>query len=118
MEIVDTHQHLWDLDLFQYSWLQSVPALNRSFRMADYLHATEGLNVVKSVHLEADVDEAFMLAETRHVLKLADEAGNPLTGVVACARPESKDFPAYLEQIAGHARLKGVRRVLHTERDD
>ena len=35
MQIVDTHQHLWDLDLFRYSWLSTLPQLNRSFRMAD-----------------------------------------------------------------------------------
>ena len=40
MQIIDTHQHLWDPDLFRYSWLQSVPSLNRPFRMADYLEAT------------------------------------------------------------------------------
>jgi predicted TIM-barrel fold metal-dependent hydrolase len=70
MQIVDTHQHLWDIDLFRYSWLGSVPQLNRSFRMADYLSAVQGLNVVKSVHLEADVDEPYMLDETRHLLAL------------------------------------------------
>lgn len=63
MQIVDTHQHLWDLDLFHYSWLSSVPSLNRFFRMSDYLAATQGLNVVKSVHLEANVDEPYMLDE-------------------------------------------------------
>jgi predicted TIM-barrel fold metal-dependent hydrolase len=118
MQIVDTHQHLWDLDLFQYSWLQSVPSLNHSFRMADYLRATEGLKVAKSLHLEADVDEAFMLAETLHLLKLADRPDNPLAAIVACARPESQDFHAYLKKIAAHPRLKGVRRVLHTQPDD
>jgi predicted TIM-barrel fold metal-dependent hydrolase len=35
MKIVDTHQHLWDLDLFRYAWLQQLPNLNRSFRMND-----------------------------------------------------------------------------------
>jgi predicted TIM-barrel fold metal-dependent hydrolase len=118
MQIVDTHQHLWDLDLFQYSWLNSVPSLNRSFRMADYVGATEGLNVVKSVHLEADVDETFMLAETRHLLTLADQPDNPLAAIVACARPEGKDFHSRLKKIAGHPKLKGIRRVLHTEPDD
>src|SRR5450755_3075473 len=83
MQIVDSHQHLWDLDLFQYSWLRSAPSLNRSFRMADYLKATQGLNVVRSVHLEADVDEPWMLAETRHVLGLADRQDSPLQGIVA-----------------------------------
>jgi len=118
MQIVDTHQHLWDLDLFHYSWLDSLPALNRSFRMPDYLEAAKGLNVVKSVHLEADVDEPYMLDETRHLLALADQLDNSLAGIVACGRPESKDFRSYLDKIAGHPRLKGIRRVLHTQPDE
>jgi predicted TIM-barrel fold metal-dependent hydrolase len=118
MQIVDTHQHLWDLDLFRYSWLASLPRLNRSFRMPDYLEAAEGLNVVKSVHLEADVDEPCMLGETRHLLALADQNDNPLEGIVACGRPEREDFNSDLDRIAGHPKLKGIRRVLHTQPDE
>jgi predicted TIM-barrel fold metal-dependent hydrolase len=118
MQIIDTHQHLWDLDLFRYSWLDGLPALNRSFHISDYLSAAKGLNVAKSVHLEADVDEPYMLDETRHLLALADQLDNPLDGVVACGRPESEDFRAYLDKIAGHPKLKGIRRVLHTQADD
>jgi len=118
MKIVDTHQHLWDLDLFRYAWLRQLPDLNRSFRMNDYLAATNGLAIEKSVHLEADVDEPFMLDETMHLLRLADCADNPLEGVVACGRPESKEFKTYVEKIAGHPKLRGIRRVLHTRPDD
>jgi len=102
MQIVDTHQHLWDPDMFRYSWLQSVPSLNRPFRMPDYVEATQKLSVVKSVHLEADVDEPFMLAETRYLLALADQPDNPLAGIVACARPEKEDFRTPLDKIVGH----------------
>jgi predicted TIM-barrel fold metal-dependent hydrolase len=117
MKIIDTHQHLWDLDLFKYSWLDGVPSLRRSFRMEDYLKAGEGLGIEKSVHLEADVDEAYMLKETQHILALAGQ-DNPLEGVVACGRPEKPHFADYLDRIAGHPKLKGVRRVLHTQPDD
>jgi len=127
MRIIDTHQHLWDLDLFSYAWLETVepgslaagrPTLNRSHRMADYLAATQGLGVEKSVHVEADVDEPYMLAETRHILALAGQPDNPLEGVVACARPETSGFRGYLDQIAGHPKLKGIRRILHTQPDE
>jgi predicted TIM-barrel fold metal-dependent hydrolase len=117
MQIVDTHQHLWDKGLFHYSWLDTIPQLNRSFRMSDYLAATKGLDVVKSLHLEADVDEPYMLDETRHLLALADQPDNPLEGIVACGRPENEDFKSYLDAIGGHAKLKGIRRVLHTQPD-
>ena len=117
MKIIDTHQHLWDLDLFTYSWLDDIPSLRKSFRMEDYLEAGEGLNIEKAVHLEADVDEDYMLDETRHILALAEQ-DNPLEGVVACGRPEKPGFADYLDQIAGHPKLKGVRRVLHTQPDE
>jgi predicted TIM-barrel fold metal-dependent hydrolase len=118
MQIIDTHQHLWDPEMFRYSWLQSIPSLNRSFRMSDYLETTQGLNVVKSVHLEADVDEPFMLDETRYLLALAEQRDNPLAGIVAGGRPEKNNFRSYLEKIAGHPKLKGIRRVLHTQPDE
>jgi predicted TIM-barrel fold metal-dependent hydrolase len=118
MKIIDTHQHLWDLEQFPYSWTNNQTALKRSFRMSDYFAATAGLEISKTVHLECDVDEAFMLEETRHILRLAEQPDNPLTGVVACCRPERADFKDYLAQIAGHPNLKGLRRILHVVPDE
>ena len=117
IKIIDTHQHLWDLDRFSYGWLNDVPALNRSFRLGDYLNAARNLDLYKSVHVEADVDESLMLEETKFILSLADQ-GNPLEGVVACGRPENPGFSEYLDKIAGHRKLKGIRRVLHTQPDE
>jgi predicted TIM-barrel fold metal-dependent hydrolase len=117
MEIIDTHQHLWDLDHLPYSWTSSQPALNRSFRPSDYQEATRDLTVAKSVHVEADVDEDFILEETLHVLSLARRDDNPIAGVVAAARPEYDDFRENIDRIAGQRLLKGVRRILHTEPD-
>jgi predicted TIM-barrel fold metal-dependent hydrolase len=118
MQIVDTHQHLWDVELFRYAWTKQHPTLNRSFRLTDYRAATAGFEVSQTVHLECDVDEEFMLAETEHILRLAEQPDNPLSGVVASCRPERADFPVYLAQLAQHARLKGFRRVLHVVPDE
>jgi predicted TIM-barrel fold metal-dependent hydrolase len=117
MEITDTHQHLWDLGRFSYSWCRGVPALNRSFHLTDYLAAAGGLGIERTVFVEADVDEPDLPGETGEVLALAEES-NLLAGVVAGARPESPDFPDYLDRFAGHPRLKGLRRLLHTQPDE
>jgi predicted TIM-barrel fold metal-dependent hydrolase len=117
MEIIDTHQHLWDLDQFPYSWTDSQPALNRSFKLSDYYEATRDLAVAKSVHVEADVDVDFMLEETLHVITLAKSDDSPIAGVVAAVRPEHDDFREDIDRIAGQRLLKGVRRILHTEPD-
>ena len=52
MKIVDTHQHLWDKDLFHYAWLEPLPELDRSFRLSDYRDAASGLEIEKTVFVE------------------------------------------------------------------
>jgi predicted TIM-barrel fold metal-dependent hydrolase len=122
MKIIDTHQHLWDLDLLSYGWCKNHSVFNRSFRVPDYLEAVRGIELEKSVHVEADVDEADILGETRMILDLAAREDNPIEGVVAGGRPEKPGFRSYLDQIAGfpqaEAKLKGVRRILHIVSDD
>ncbi len=118
MKIIDTHQHLWDVDVFKYSWLESIPALHRSFGLKDYREATRDLEIEKSVFVECDVAEPSIPEETRHFLRLADQPDNPVQGVVAAARPEKEGFKVYIEAIAGHPKLKGIRRILHTQPDE
>ena len=47
--IVDTHQHLWDLKKFRLPWIKDGTKLARDHLMSDYLAATAGLNVVKTM---------------------------------------------------------------------
>jgi len=49
---------------------------------------------------------------------LARDDDNPIAGIVAAARPEYDDFQDYINRVAGHRLLKGVRRILHTEPDE
>jgi predicted TIM-barrel fold metal-dependent hydrolase len=116
MNTIDTHVHVWDLSQYPYSWTNAVPLLNRTFLIEEYDCATRDLEVSKVVLVEADVDEPHIAAETRHLLALADR--NPrVAAVVASGRPERDGFEAYLNEVAGHSKLKGIRRVLHTQPD-
>ncbi|MCX5662940.1 MAG: amidohydrolase [Planctomycetota bacterium] len=121
MDIIDTHQHLWDPAKLSYSWCAGIPVLNRAFLPDDYQAAVsdlpDGVRIVQSVHVEADVDEPFMADETRWILSVAEDPKRLTKAVVAPCRPELDNFDAYLDAIA-HPRLKGVRRVLHTMPDD
>ena len=74
LPIIDTHQHLWDTKKLRLAWLKSAPTLNRDFLMSDYLKATEGLNVVKSVYMEVDVDPAQQVEEAESVIEICERA--------------------------------------------
>ena len=118
LPIIDTHQHLWDLDRFRLPWLKDATTLARSFLMDDYLKAAEGLGVVKSVYMEVDVDPADIEAETAYVAAKAKDAGSLLRGAIASCRPEETGFGAYLERQRQNPFVKGFRRVLHVMPDE
>jgi predicted TIM-barrel fold metal-dependent hydrolase len=117
MKLIDTHQHLWDLRQFPYSWCAGNPKLNRSFLLEDYLAAARGTGIEKTIFVECDVDKPHALAEARHIQSLAEKT--PLiAGIVASGRPEQKDFASHLDQLLNLPKLRGLRRVLHVVPDN
>jgi predicted TIM-barrel fold metal-dependent hydrolase len=117
MKLIDTHQHLWDLRQFPYSWCAGIPPLNRSFLLADYLAVVKDTGIEKTIFVECDVDEPFILAEAQHIQKLADK-NQMIAGIVAGCRPEKAGFPDHLDKLLKLPKLRGLRRVLHVVPDE
>jgi len=116
--VIDTHQHLIYPERFDYPWLDQAPALKNSpSRLQDYREAATGTQVSGTVFMEVDVASAHAQDEARFFCGLSEDPASRIMGVVAAARPEDEGFEGHLDQIA-HPALKGVRRVLHTQRDE
>lgn len=113
--IVDTHQHLWDLAKFRLPWIKQGDKLGRSFVTSDYLEATAGLNVVKTVYMEVDVDPSQQDAEIEYVSDLCRRKDNPMAAAVISGRPASDQFSKYLARHKDNPHLRGLRQVLHGE---
>ena len=115
--IIDTHQHLWDLTKFKLSWQkdESTKALQRSFVMSDYLEATKGLNVVKTVYMEVDVIPEQQVAEAAYVTDLCERKDNPMRAAVISGRPGTAGFEPYIRKLAENKYIRGVRQVLHED---
>lgn len=115
LPIVDTHLHLWDLDRFKLPWVRQGTPLARSYVMKDFLTAVEGLNVVKAVYMEVDVEVSQQRAEAEYVFEICRQNNTPMKAAVISGRPASDGFRAYLEGFKGNRYLKGLRQVLHVE---
>ena len=111
--IIDTHQHLWDLTIFHLPWQKDNPKLARSFVMRDYLEATAGLNVVKSIYMEVDVEPSQQPAEADHVIAICQRGDTPMAAAVISGRPASDGFADYITGYKQSPYIKGVRQVLH-----
>lgn len=113
LPIVDTHQHLWDLSKFHLPWTKGNDVLARSFVMADYLQATAGLNVTKTVYMEVDVHPSQQMREAEYVIDLCTRPDNPMVGAVISGRPGTDEFAPYAQKFKGSPHIKGIRQVLH-----
>jgi predicted TIM-barrel fold metal-dependent hydrolase len=118
--IVDAHHHFWRLDggPLRYPWLQdSEPhdfflgdyaALRRDYLPADYRADSAGLDVVATVHVEAECDRGQQVAETRWLTGLNAATGLP-SAIVAHAWFHTANAQAVLEQQAQYPLVRGIR---------
>ena len=114
MRIVDTHCHLIYLDRLSYPWLAETPPLNRNFPLTDYWPQAKAAGITDVIHMEVDVAPGDMEAETDLIAGL----GKPVVALIASCRPEDDGFADYVERTAGEAKVKGFRRILHTQDDE
>ena len=117
LPLLDTHQHLWDLKIFNLPWQKAddLATLRRSYVMSDYLEATRGLKVTKSIYMEVDVEPSQQVREAEYVTRICEAGDSPMAGAVVSGRPNSPDFLAYIEKFKDNRYIKGIRQVLHVD---
>jgi predicted TIM-barrel fold metal-dependent hydrolase len=116
--IVDTHLHVIDQSALSYPWLAGAPALNRDFSYQDYASEARRCGIEATLHMEVDVAEADIEAETDYVGALSRQPGSLVVGATAACRPEHPGFAAFLERQKSNPVVKGFRRVLHVVPDE
>ena len=116
--LFDTHLHVVDRSKLRYPWLEGAGSLNRDSLYEDYARDAKRAGITDTLHMEVDVDPADIEAETDVVEDLSRRPGSLIRGAIAACRPESEDFPAYLERVLANPFIKGFRRVLHVVPDD
>jgi predicted TIM-barrel fold metal-dependent hydrolase len=115
--IIDTHLHLVYRDGLRYPWIDGAPYLQQDFPMERYRAEALRCGISEAIHMEVDVAEADIEAETAHLKRLAAEPGSLLRGCISACRPENADFPAFLERQLANPFIKGFRRILHQSPD-
>jgi len=109
---VDSHQHFWEYDEQQYSWIQPDWPIRRSYLPADLkpLLRDTGFDGCVAVQARQSIEE------TRWLLGLAEQ-NRFVAGVVGWVDLRSPDVGEQLLDIS-HPKLVGVRHVAQDEPDD
>ncbi|EPX75856.1 amidohydrolase family protein [Salipiger mucosus] len=116
--ILDTHLHLVDRGRLDYPWLSGAPPLDRDWTLEDYAREARRLGIGGALHMEVDVADPLIEAETGWIEELAASGVFPIRGAIAACRPESPDFEAFLERAVGRDIVVGFRRPLHVVPDE
>jgi L-fuconolactonase len=112
--VVDSHQHFWDPDRFDYVWMNlNVQPLIRSFLPEDILPLLSQSGVHRTVVVQA----ISSLAEARWLLDLAS-ANEFIGGVVTWCDLTSASLGKDLDTLQSHPKFKGVRHQIEDEPDD
>lgn len=107
MRILDTHLHLIYPENFSYPWLEGAPAINKPWRVESYWAEAEPLGITAALHMEVDVTEPEIEAESAFVLGL-----DRVIGAIASGRPEHEGFEPHLEKMQALGGVKGIRRLI------
>ncbi|MGI9509293.1 MAG: amidohydrolase family protein [Geminicoccaceae bacterium] len=118
MQIIDPHQHFWDLNRNYLPWLcddqpiafryGDYSALRRNYLPLDYRTDAAGLEVAKTVYVEAEWDPDDPIGETRWVSAVADREGLP-SAIVAQAWLDRENAAEILSAQAAFPRVRGIR---------
>jgi L-fuconolactonase len=115
MTRIDTHHHLWDLSVRDQPWTAALPALRRSFSMADLVPELDRAEIDATVLVQT----IAVKAETPELLVIA--AGSPriagVVGWVDLEAPDVEDTIAALRGLPGGERLVGIRHQVQGEPD-
>ncbi|NQW16383.1 MAG: amidohydrolase family protein [Chloroflexi bacterium] len=124
LKIIDTHHHLWDLENNYYPWLMEPidhfagdysPICN-TYLISDLHRDAEGLDLIKSVHVQAEFDHADdPVKETAWLQGVADDPdsrGMP-NAIVGFADLSAPDVDETLARHAKYANMRGIRHMLN-----
>ena len=104
LEIVDSHFHIWDLDVLTLPWLDSCPAIKRSYGMDELcqVYDQQGVDFLGGVYVEVDCDDA--LREDAYIF------GQQHPKILA----RSLRAPHLCQEMRLPTGIAGVREPLHT----
>jgi predicted TIM-barrel fold metal-dependent hydrolase len=114
LPIIDTHQHLWDLKKFELPWLSGNAKLRRSYLLADYWQAANGVNILKTIYMEVDVAPQQRQKEVDFVVALAQAPESRMAGAVVGGQPASPQFAEYVRGLKSSGKVKGVRAAVQS----
>jgi len=114
MDIVDSHQHFWQVGRFDYPWMSSeVPVLYRDYLPPTLAPVLEKNEVARTVLVQA----SNSLSESHWLLTMANDYPF-IAGVVGWVDLTDAELQQRLAELISNPKFKGVRHLVESEPED
>ena len=80
--IIDTHQHLWDLQALSLDWVKGDKVMDHSYLMSDYLAASKGTGIEQTVYMEVNVNPECAEDEIKQMSVHCASSETPMKKIV------------------------------------
>ena len=125
MRVVDPHIHLWDTRAVNYPWLAEPRVvfsgdnrlLPRHYDVTAFLEDASGIDVVRSVHIEANPADSIAEAQWLQLLAEKPESRGHPHGIVAFTDLSRIDAPKIFEVLAALRNVRGIRQTINLHAD-
>lgn len=117
LPVTDSHVHFWDPARFRYIWLDETPEINKAFLPDDYSKATDRMNVQRIVFVQCDALNSQGLEEADWITELGAKEQRIKAIVAFAPLEQGKACRELLETYSKKPLVKGIRRLLETEKD-
>ena len=120
-KIIDTHIHFWDLNKYSYDWINksSNDQLKKNYLLDNFLEDSKILNLVKVVHVEANINIQNNINETRWLQSIANTnvKGMP-NGIIGFIDLTNDCAEEHLELHMQFSNFRGIRQILRYEKEE
>ena len=115
MNIIDSHQHFWDINTQKYNWIEtSNTILYRNYLPSDLMPILKRHKVLGTILIQADPS----VSETQYLLKIAQSNNKIIRGVVGWIDISKNSSIDLLYQLSENQLFKGIRPMLQDLEND
>ena len=125
LKIIDTHHHLWDPTTKKYDWLTASghEVFNHVYRKENFINDFQGLNVIKSVHVQAEINLADTVYETEWMQQISEAENDSNDNKLPNAIIGFADFlDSYVEKTLEmhlqYPNFRGIRHILNYDKNN
>ena len=124
-KIIDTHHHLWDPTSNKYDWLITPghEIFNHVYLVDDYINDLKKLNIIKSIHVQAEINKSETIYETEWLQNISNSDSSINTfnfpnAIIGFADFLDSDVEKILEQHLKTAHFRGIRHILNFDKNN